>query len=56
MSRLLKAHNIRELSVPLGGRQFAGAVKSMDGSVDPKNRSSFGKNAALGAFFLQANP
>lgn len=53
MSRLLKAPNIRELSVPLGGRQFADETKSMDGLVDPKNHSSFGLNAALEAFFTR---
>lgn len=49
MSKSLKGPNIRELSVPLGGRQFAGVAKSMDGAMDPKKRLSFGKNAARAA-------
>jgi hypothetical protein len=56
MSKTLKAPNIRELSVPLGGRQFAGGAKSMDGAVDPKSPLSFGKDAAPWRVFFTREP
>ncbi|WP_434557787.1 hypothetical protein J3P95_15990 [Pseudomonas sp. Z5-35] len=36
MSESLKAPNIRELSLPLVGRQLAIGTKPMGGSMDPK--------------------
>jgi len=43
MSESLKAPNIRELSVPLVGRQFACVAKSMDGAADPKTADHLAK-------------
>lgn len=36
MSKSLKALNIRELSLPLVGRQFAVVTKTMDGLIGSK--------------------